>query len=148
MGAAAAGEQSTRAEVPRSRAAPASASWPAMVSVVSIVMGSSDGWRCSRIGDPSGGIGPRSSRSRQSIYAISRRVRFESMSATPTELVPRPPRGRVFEGARRVRLGDVSPAGRLRLDAATRYLQDLSADDTRSEEHRSELQPPLRISYA
>src|SRR3546814_299113 len=101
-----------------------------MVSVVSIVMGSSDGWRCSRIGDPSGGIGPRSSRSRQSIYAISRRVRFESMSATPTELVPRPPRGRVFEGARRVRLGDVSPAGRLRLDAATRYLQDLSADDT------------------
>lgn len=52
------------------------------------------------------------------------------MSATPTELVPRPTRGRVFEGARRVRLGDVSPAGRLRLDAATRYLQDLSADDT------------------
>jgi len=29
-----------------------------------------------------------------------------------------------------VRLGDVSPGGRLRLDAATRYLQDLSADDT------------------
>jgi acyl-ACP thioesterase len=36
----------------------------------------------------------------------------------------------VFEEARRVRLGDVSPGGRLRLDAATRYLQDLSADDT------------------
>lgn len=29
-----------------------------------------------------------------------------------------------------MRLGDVSPGGRLRLDAATRYLQDLSADDT------------------
>lgn len=29
-----------------------------------------------------------------------------------------------------MRLADVSPAGRLRLDAATRYLQDLSADDT------------------
>ena len=36
----------------------------------------------------------------------------------------------MFEGARRVRLADVSPAGRLRLDAAARFLQDLSADDT------------------
>src|SRR3546814_14342014 len=52
------------------------------------------------------------------------------MWAPPTELVPRPPRSRGFGGARRVRMGDVSPAGRLRLDAATRYLQDLSADDT------------------
>ncbi|MGH9085989.1 MAG: acyl-[acyl-carrier-protein] thioesterase [Acidimicrobiales bacterium] len=47
-----------------------------------------------------------------------------------SELVPRPQAGRVFEEARRVRLADVSPGGRLRLDAATRYLQDLSADDT------------------
>ncbi|MGQ0830888.1 MAG: acyl-[acyl-carrier-protein] thioesterase [Microthrixaceae bacterium] len=45
-------------------------------------------------------------------------------------LVPRPDRGRIFQEARRVRLGDVSPGGRLRLDAATRFLQDLSADDT------------------
>jgi acyl-ACP thioesterase len=56
------------------------------------------------------------------------------MSTTPpapgSGLVPRPQAGRVFEEARRVRLGDVSPGGRLRLDAATRYLQDLSADDT------------------
>lgn len=56
------------------------------------------------------------------------------MSATapvpPIDLVPRPEVGRVFEEARRVRLGDVSPGGRLRLDAATRYLQDVSADDT------------------
>jgi acyl-ACP thioesterase len=46
------------------------------------------------------------------------------------ELVERPTAGRVFEGTRRVRLADVSPAGRLRLDAAARFLQDLSADDT------------------
>jgi acyl-ACP thioesterase len=43
---------------------------------------------------------------------------------------PRPAAGRVFEGARPVRLGDVRPSGRLRLDAAVRYLQDVSADDT------------------
>ena len=48
----------------------------------------------------------------------------------PTGLAQRPVTGRVFEETRRVRLGDVSPGGRLRLDAATRYLQDLSADDT------------------
>ena len=47
-----------------------------------------------------------------------------------SELVSRPAAGRTFEGARRVRLADVSPAGRLRLDAAARFLQDLSADDT------------------
>lgn len=42
----------------------------------------------------------------------------------------RPNTGRVFEGTRRVRLADVSPGGRLRLDATARFLQDLSADDT------------------
>ncbi len=46
------------------------------------------------------------------------------------ELIGRPGAGRVFEGTRTVRLADVSPAGRLRLDAAARFLQDLSADDT------------------
>lgn len=51
-------------------------------------------------------------------------------SRPPSELVPRPLVGRVYEGSRRVRLADVSPAGRLRLDAAARYLQDVSADDT------------------
>ena len=48
----------------------------------------------------------------------------------PEPLVDRPSQGRVFEGTGKVRLGDVSPGGRLRLDAAARYLQDLSADDT------------------
>jgi acyl-ACP thioesterase len=54
----------------------------------------------------------------------------EAPEQLPSALVSRPSVGRVFEEARRVRLADVSPGGRLRLDAATRYLQDLSADDT------------------
>src|SRR3546814_2597219 len=59
-----------------------------------------------------------------------RHTRCALVTGVQTCALPISPRGRVFEGARRVRLGDVSPAGRLRLDAATRYLQDLSADDT------------------
>jgi acyl-ACP thioesterase len=47
------------------------------------------------------------------------------------EMVRRPVAGRAFAGSRRVRLGDCSPGGRLRLDATARYLQDLSDDDTR-----------------
>lgn len=49
----------------------------------------------------------------------------------PAEIVPPPSSGRVFRGERRVRLGDVGPTGRLRLDALARYLQDVSNDDTR-----------------
>jgi acyl-ACP thioesterase len=45
-------------------------------------------------------------------------------------LVPLPPVGRRFVGHRRVRLGDVTVDGRLRLDALTRYTQDVSNDDT------------------
>lgn len=45
--------------------------------------------------------------------------------------VPPVPGGRVFTAERPVRLGDVSPRGRLRLDAVVRYLQDVSDDDTR-----------------
>jgi acyl-ACP thioesterase len=45
-------------------------------------------------------------------------------------LVPVPPVGRRFVGHRQVRLGDVNPAGELRLDALTRYTQDVSNDDT------------------
>jgi acyl-ACP thioesterase len=47
------------------------------------------------------------------------------------EMASRPVSGRTFAGSRRVRLGDCSPGGRLRLDATARYLQDLSDDDTR-----------------
>jgi acyl-ACP thioesterase len=46
-------------------------------------------------------------------------------------MVPVPSRGRVFRRGRRVRLADVSPAGRVRLDAVARFLQDVSNDDTR-----------------
>ncbi len=45
------------------------------------------------------------------------------------EMVERPASGRVFEAERIVRLGDVDVEGRLRLDAAARYLQDIAADD-------------------
>ncbi len=38
--------------------------------------------------------------------------------------------GRRFTGHRKVRLGDVTVGGRLRLDALTRYTQDVSDDDT------------------
>jgi acyl-ACP thioesterase len=42
---------------------------------------------------------------------------------------PYPTVGRVFSSQRRVRLGDVTPKGRLRLDATARYLQDIATDD-------------------
>jgi acyl-ACP thioesterase len=47
-------------------------------------------------------------------------------------LVPRPSVGRVVLGERRVRLGDVDPTGRARLDALARYLQDMARDDSSS----------------
>lgn len=37
--------------------------------------------------------------------------------------------GRVFCGTQRVRLGDITPSGVLRLDALARYLQDVANDD-------------------
>jgi acyl-ACP thioesterase len=45
-------------------------------------------------------------------------------------MVPLPEVGRVFRGARRVRLGDTDHNGQLRLDACARFLQDVSNDDT------------------
>lgn len=42
-----------------------------------------------------------------------------------------PPSGRVYRATRSVRLGDVRPSGRLRLDALARYLQDVANDDAR-----------------
>lgn len=46
-------------------------------------------------------------------------------------MVEEPAEGRVFRAERRVRLSDADPSGRLRLDAAARYLHDVSNDDTR-----------------
>ena len=45
-------------------------------------------------------------------------------------MVPLPEQGRVYRARRRVRLGDVTPSGRLRFDACARYLQDVGNDDT------------------
>jgi acyl-ACP thioesterase len=44
-------------------------------------------------------------------------------------LIPVPSAGRWFTRERTVRLADASPAGRLRLDATVRYLQDVADDD-------------------
>ncbi len=46
------------------------------------------------------------------------------------ELTARPSSGRVFEMGRRVRLADVDPTGRCRLDALVRHLQDAARDDS------------------
>jgi acyl-ACP thioesterase len=54
-------------------------------------------------------------------------------------MAPRPSRGRVYRRTRCVRLGDASPGGRLRLDALTRYLQDVSNDDTRDAGYEDEM---------
>ena len=45
------------------------------------------------------------------------------------DFLPPPERGRRFVRQRRVRLGDVNLANRLRLDAVARYLQDVAGDD-------------------
>ena len=53
------------------------------------------------------------------------------MSAVPgaTELLEPTPETRAFTAERMVRLGDVDPGGRLRLDATARLLQDVASDD-------------------
>jgi acyl-ACP thioesterase len=45
------------------------------------------------------------------------------------EFLPPSEQGRRFVAQRRVRLGDVNRANRLRLDAVARYLQDVASDD-------------------
>jgi acyl-ACP thioesterase len=46
------------------------------------------------------------------------------------EITPRPASGRIFESGRRVRLADVDPTSRCRLDALVRHLQDVARDDS------------------
>ena len=43
--------------------------------------------------------------------------------------LPRPAVGRAFASRRNVRLADMDSAGRVRLDAVTRFLQDIAIDD-------------------
>jgi len=45
-------------------------------------------------------------------------------------LLDAPASGRTFCSARPARFGDLSPGGRLRLDAIARYVQDIASDDT------------------
>lgn len=52
-------------------------------------------------------------------------------AAVSFEMVPRTGAGREFTARRRVRLGDATPNGRVRLDAVARFLHDVSNDDTR-----------------
>lgn len=47
-----------------------------------------------------------------------------------TVVTAKPSSGRVFTTERRVRLGDTSPDGLVRLDALARYLQDIARDDS------------------
>jgi acyl-ACP thioesterase len=47
-------------------------------------------------------------------------------AAELSELVARPPSGRVFFGERRPGLADCAPSGRVRLDALARWLQDVA----------------------
>lgn len=52
-------------------------------------------------------------------------------AARSFEMVEPSRAGRSFTARRRVRLGDATPNGRLRLDAVARYLQDVANDDGR-----------------
>jgi acyl-ACP thioesterase len=50
-------------------------------------------------------------------------------SGAAAAFVPDPAFGRIFTTSRLVRMTDVTPAGRLRLDAIARYLQEAAEDD-------------------
>jgi acyl-ACP thioesterase len=50
-------------------------------------------------------------------------------AAAAAEFLPPPEAGRVFTGEYPIRRTDVTPGGRLRLDALARYLQDAAEDD-------------------
>ena len=71
---------------------------------------------------PLGGQNPCGTRVRAVSYGSAARA---------FEMVPPSGTGRTFSVRRRCRLGDVTPRGRLRLDAIARYLQDVANDDSR-----------------
>jgi acyl-ACP thioesterase len=52
-----------------------------------------------------------------------------SVGSRSVDLRPAPPESRTFSSVDRVRLGDVSPRGRLRLDGIAKLLQDVATDD-------------------
>jgi acyl-ACP thioesterase len=54
---------------------------------------------------------------------------FAGVGVSGSTLPAAPSDGRSYAGSRAVRLGDVTPKGRLRLDALARYLQDVANDD-------------------
>jgi acyl-ACP thioesterase len=60
---------------------------------------------------------------------VSGRPAAPSVVVDPQEFLPLPEAGRRVTRRRRVRLGDVTASGRLRLDALARYLQDVADDD-------------------
>lgn len=57
--------------------------------------------------------------------------RRPALSPATAELPAWPSAGRRYSTERRVRLADVRPSGRTRLDAVARYLQDVASDDVR-----------------
>jgi acyl-ACP thioesterase len=58
-----------------------------------------------------------------------RRQAAESAARSGPPFTPCPASGRVYATSRTVRAADVTPAGRLRLDAFARYLQETAEDD-------------------
>src|SRR5205823_11955056 len=63
-------------------------------------------------------------------YGIGHNARMETpRPAAAAEFLPPPAAGRVFTAGYPIRRTDVTPGGRLRLDALARYLQDVAEDD-------------------
>jgi acyl-ACP thioesterase len=56
-------------------------------------------------------------------------VPSDTAAPPPDGFLPIPETGRVFTGGCPIRRTDVTPGGRLRFDALTRYLQDVAEDD-------------------
>ena len=64
-------------------------------------------------------------------FRVAHRAGAYAVSWRAMTALALPPEGRVFRHRDRVTLADVSPAGRARLDALARWLQDAAYDDSR-----------------